>query len=350
MEKIGQRVTALLLAAVALYGAWIGAERAWPSLSGALLRRTVQQLWGDGMPLRVSMALRTAPVLYYAAESDGDEELVLTPNAPYTIPEAQQGDPITYPENGVPAQTVQVLNPAGFTPYGHVYIKNSSGKELTEAMLTGGFAAQWTADSPQVLILHTHGSEAYTPAPGDSYVSTGLYRTADTRYNVVRVGDEIAATLSAHGLSVIHDRVLYDDPLYDGAYGRSAEAIEAYLQKYPSITYILDIHRDAVEDSSGKQYKLITAEDGTVAQVSFIMGSNHDGWEENLKLAVAVGDTMAQEHPTILRPVTLRSSNYNQHLSLGAMLVEVGAAGNSLEEALHAGRLFAEGFAKTVLP
>ena len=50
-----------------------------------------------------------------------------------------------------------------------------------------------------------------------------------------------------------------------------------------------------------------------------------------------------------MRPITLRNSNYNQHKSLGSMLVEVGAAGNSLEEALFSARIFAAAFAQVVL-
>ena len=86
-----------------------------------------------------------------------------------------------------------------------------------------------------------------------------------------------------------------------------------------------------------------------MAQVCFIMGVNHDGWEENLKLAVAVQRTLVQDYPTLMRPISLINANYNQSMSPGSVLVEVGAAGNSLDEAIYAGRVFAHGFAKTIL-
>ena len=44
----------------------------------------------------------------------------------------------------------------------------------------------------------------------------------------------------------------------------------------------------------------------------------------------------------MMRPILLRNSRYNQHATTGSLLVEVGAAGNSPEEAALAGRLFAE--------
>lgn len=307
----------------------------------------------DGLELPIVLALQEIPFLLSArseivqhhVKNESESTQYVQPSSPAT-PDAPA---LQYGDNGVPAQTVIPKNAAGYTMVGNVYIKNASNKTLDAATLSGGFAAQLQQSSPQVLILHTHGSEAYTLSEGQSYLSTGNYRTSESQYSVIRVGDEIAATLSEYGISVLHDRALYDDPYYEGAYERAAASIEAYLEKYPSITYVLDIHRDAVEDGSGKQYKLVSQEEPNAAQLSFIMGSSHEGWEENLKLAVAVSAQISSEHPTIMRPITLRNSNYNEQYTPGSMLVEVGAAGNSPEEAIRAGQIFAQGFAKTII-
>ena len=64
--------------------------------------------------------------------------------------------------------------------------------------------------APQVLIVHTHGSEAYTMPAGEEYAATGSFRTDDATRSVVRVGDEIAAVLSSYGISVLHDRTLHE--------------------------------------------------------------------------------------------------------------------------------------------
>jgi stage II sporulation protein P len=111
---------------------------------------------------------------------------------------------------------------------------------------------------------------------------------------------------------------------------------------------VLDLHRDAVQDANGTQYKLVTAEDPSAAQVSLIMGVAHDGWQGNLRLAIAVQEKLETQSPTLMRPITLLNYRYNQFVSPGAMLLEVGAAGNSLDEALYAARLFAQGFADTL--
>ena len=361
-----RRGTALVLAAVTLVTVAAAADDSTPDGGSAakwLLRWTLGSwLPADGLSLPAMLALYQSPTLL-AAHSEVSAAPQEAPEAPQP-PEPAEADtpavsaplPVTprtalaFQDNGVPSQTVKITNTAGYTVVRGVCIKNGSNKTLDAAALAAeGFAAQLTGDAPQVLILHTHGSEAYTMPEGQGYVSTGTCRTSDTTKNVVRVGDEIASVLSDYGISVLHDRTLYDDPLYEGAYGRSVEGIEGYLEKYPSLTFILDIHRDAVEDAQHRQYKLISLEDPNAAQLSFIMGSNHDGWQENLKLAVAVAEAVKADYPTVMRPITLRNSNYNQHKSLGSMLVEVGAAGNSLDEALNSARIFADAFAEVLL-
>ena len=108
-----------------------------------------------------------------------------------------------------------------------------------------------------------------------------------------------------------------------------------------------------MQDANGQQFKLLCGEDKNAAQLEFVIGSNggglsHDLWRENLKLACAVQETLYKDYPTLMRPVTVRNSRYNQHMTTGSLLVEVGTAGNSLEEAVNAARLFAVGFAKTI--
>lgn len=154
---------------------------------------------------------------------------------------------------------------------------------------------------------------------------------------------------SSYGISVVHDRTLHDGESYNDAYENSLASIQSYLAKYPSIVYVLDLHRDAVQDANGTQYKLVTAEDPAAAQVSLIMGVAHDGWQDNLRLAIAVQEKLESQSPTLMRPITLLNYRYNQFAAPGSLLVEVGAAGNSLDEALRAARLFAKGFAETIL-
>lgn len=212
--------------------------------------------------------------------------------------------------------------------------------------LAAGVDLTLAADGYQVLILHTHTTEAYTPESPGLYRETDAYRTTDPDYSVVRVGEELAAALSAYGLNVLHDTELHDYPSYTGSYERSGTAIEEYLAAYPGIRLVIDLHRDALGDEE-VLYKTLADIDGMeAAQVMFVMGSDvnleHPHWQENLRLALTLQAAVAARYPTLMRPTVLCDYRYNQQLSPGCLLLEVGTSGNTLKEALTAVNLFAE--------
>ncbi len=365
--RISRRLGAALLAAATLWtvsvtagstdaaGAWQSLKREVPL---ALLR---WQLGDPGQPDGLSAAavltLSQAPLLLSARQEISDlrqqaEEEPETP-APAPVTEPVQEEPQETPapagtDNGVPAKTLVPTDPSGYTVCGKVYISNSTKYTLSNEELLKPFGAELTGEAPQILILHSHGSEAYTPAADDGIVWSGECRTTDTRYNVVRMGDAMAEVFGQAGISVLHDRTLYDYPEYAGSYDRSLAAIDRYLKEYPSIRFVLDVHRDAIETSSGSQVKVISEIDGqgTASQLTLVVGSDggglsHPDWMENLRLAVAIQEQALTDYPTLMRPLLLRNSRYNQHATTGSLLVEVSTAGNAPEEAELAARLFA---------
>ena len=242
---------------------------------------------------------------------------------------------------------------SGYLQVNGVYLYNRTQLELELEDVAALAAAQpdleleQAADGPQILIYHTHGTEAYTPQGEDRYVESDPYRTTDCTQNVVRVGEEMAQVFRDNGLSVIHDTQLYDYPSYNEAYNNSQAALEQWLEEYPSIRIALDVHRDALVSADGAVYKLMAQEDqGKMAQVMLVVGSSdggapHPNWRENLTLALQVQQALCRDYHQLARPVVLRSSRFNQHLSTGALLVEVGGHGNSLQEAITAARCFA---------
>lgn len=198
----------------------------------------------------------------------------------------------------------------------------------------------------QILIIHTHGTEAYAQDPAEPYEECGAYHTLDPAYSVIRVGEELADALGAYGLNVLHCTTLFDYPSYNGSYARSGEAIEEYLSAYPGIHMVIDLHRDAIGDGD-KIYKTMANIDGEyAAQLLFVMGSDvnlpHPDWEENLRLALILQQAANTRFGTLMRPLNLCNYRYNQQLTEGSLLLEVGTSGNTLEEALCAVRLFAE--------
>ena len=208
-----------------------------------------------------------------------------------------------------------------------------------------------TGDEPTVLIYHTHAMESYTPQAGEDYTEEVPFRTADLDYNMVSIGTRLAELLENAGISVLHDTTLHDAASYNGSYASSRETVEKYLAQYPSIRLVLDIHRDAAEDGSGHQVAT-TAEtaQGDTARLMLVLGSEAGGlynpnWQENYALAVKLQAVLEQESPGLCRELHLTDQRYNQDLSPGALLIEVGAAGNSHDEALRAMTPLAEAIA-----
>ena len=373
--RTARMLCSLVLAGVILWGvgATAQAENASAALralrgSGEVSLALIRMERGDtglqALSAASSLALRMTPLLRtQSAEivQAWSSELTEPPDAAHdtqddegtllseTAPPAEQ----TVTENGVPSRTLKASDPAGYTVFGNVYINNGSSAALDETMLSADYDARLGAEGPQVLIIHTHGTESYTMPAGEEYEPSDAFRTLDLSCNMVRIGDEMAQVLEEAGIGVVHDRSLYDYPSYSGAYDRSLAAIKVYLEQYPTISFVLDVHRDAVQDAEGNQYKLLCGEDTGAAQLEFVIGSNggglsHERWRENLKLACAVQETLYRGYPTLMRPIVVRSSRYNQQMTTGSLLVEVGTAGNSLAEAVNAARLFAAGFAETL--
>ena len=331
--------------------------------------------WEDPLPAQTALAISQSPLLLAGREQvlalrrqaetdDGPDQTEPlpepeTPEDP-ALPEeppAPPADPTApFADNSVPARTLVPSSEAGYTVAGNVYINNRSDRTFGADIFDGTFSAALSKDEgPQVLILHTHGSEAYTMPPGLEYEPTSECRTTDCTCNVVRVGDELAGVLEAAGLTVVHDTTLHDYPEYSGAYGRSLDAVNAYLAEYPTISFVLDVHRDAISDGDGTPYKVVSGVAGlNAAQMSFVIGTDgggleHPDWRENLKLAAAIQQRLTADYPTLMRPITVRNSRYNQHTTPGSLLVEMGAAGNSLDEALLSARLLGKALAETIL-
>lgn len=218
---------------------------------------------------------------------------------------------------------------------------NTSAKQPEpEALLQQPLDWTLAGAEPTVLILHTHGTESYTPG-AEAYTATSSYRTLDSDHNMLCIGAAVAEILEANGIGVVHDRELYDHPSYNGAYTRARTAISEHLKRTPSLCLVLDLHRDA-SGTVSRQLRTETVIDGkSAAQLMLVMGTNHDRWEENLSLAAKLHVLLEKQFPGIMRPLNLRAQRFNQDLSPGALLVEVGAAGNTREEALTAARVLA---------
>lgn len=220
--------------------------------------------------------------------------------------------------------------------YGSVKIRNQSDCEITEDICNTSNLS--LTNTKTVLIYHTHTCESYTPSETYNYTMTGNYRTTDNNYNMVRVGDELTKYLEEKGFTVIHNTTCHDYPAYSGSYDRSYTTVQSILNENADVGLVIDLHRDAVGD--GSSYGPTVKVNGeSVAQLMFVIGTNgggleHPNWNQNLKTAIKIQGTANSIYPGLFRPMIVRNSRYNQHIAIGASIIEVGATGNTLEECL----------------
>lgn len=211
----------------------------------------------------------------------------------------------------------------------------SNVKPEIDVLLSSPLKWDLYSQEPSVLILHTHTTESYTKG-SLHYQETAAFRTLEEEYNMLSIGAMTTQLLQDQGIHAIQDREIHDYPSYNGSYSHARKSISAYLEEYPSIRLILDLHRDASESNTNQLRTLAHIEGERSAQLMVVIGTNHSGYEENLSLGLKLHAQLETQSPGLTRPLQLRSQRFNQDLSPGALLIEVGAAGNTHEEALQA--------------
>lgn len=288
-------------------------------------------LFQDPTALSLLVYLQTGRVVRYPAESapEPDLETTLPPSTQATLPRPQS---LTLSQRD--GLSVQLNDLAGYQPN-------------VEKLLLQPLSWSLRSDMPTVLILHTHATESYTMQPGEFYEEDSDYRTLNASYNMLSVGEELAKVLEAGGISVLHDRTLHDYPSYSGSYDHARATIAKYLEAYPSIVLVIDLHRDALDfDQDPQLTTLATVNGRKSAQLMLVAGTDknvpHANWQENLALNVKLTATLEKMHPGITRPIQLRPQRFNLDMTPGSILVEVGANGNTHTEAILAVRILGQ--------
>lgn len=281
--------------------------------------------------------------------SDKDTESAID-----TEPIAEKNEPV---ENQYPIQAMNlaeirlgeyyISNETGYRPDIKALLDKSSALPVFSSIKDG-----INANEPLVLVLHTHGTEAYMDEGREGYSDndTELARSTDTNKNIVAVGAAFVEVLKAEGIPTLHCKIMHDRESYQESYSRAAETIRTYLDKYPSIKYVFDIHRDAILKSDGTLVKTVTNVGGKqTAQVMIVVGSDYKGanfpnWEDRLSLALNLRSRLNSAYKDICRPIYLRGAAFNEQYTDGSLLLEIGSSGNTLSEA----KLAAEYMAKTI--
>lgn len=198
---------------------------------------------------------------------------------------------------------------------------------------------------PTVLIFHTHTTESYQMINEGWYTKAYPTRHDDKNQNMVRVGNAICEELEKKGIGVIHDTEIHDRK-YTGAYDNSRKTVEKILKENPTIQIVLDVHRDAIQQSDGTKIKPTFTYNGKKAAQVMIIAGCEDGkiedfpnWEKNLTFALQLHKEIETMFPQMMRPVLFSARKYNMDVVPCSVLLEFGSDSNTLAEAEYSGRL-----------
>ena len=227
--------------------------------------------------------------------------------------------------------------------YGSVKIKNDTDIKLTQSILKPDYSVK---NSKDIIIYHTHTCESYTQTKENSYKASGNFRTTNLNCSVVRVGKELESSLKKYKFNIVRNETKHDYPAYSGSYNRSLETIQGMLKKNKEAEIVFDIHRDAI-GSNSNYAPTVEINGEKVAQLMFVIGTNegggkHPNWKNNLKFAIKVQEKANEMYPGLFRNINLRSATFNQKVTNAASIIEVGATGNTLEEACRSMKYLAE--------
>ncbi len=190
------------------------------------------------------------------------------------------------------------------------------------------------SDGPQILIYHTHGSEAFADSvPGDESTT------------IVGAGDKLAELLeNTYGFKVLHYTERFDE-VRDEAYNESLPVIEKVISDNPTIEVVIDLHRDAV---SGDRKLVMDLQGRPTARFMFFNGLSYGRKngdiaylenpyiQENLSFSFQTQVAANEYYPGIARKIYLKAYRYNMHLMPRSLLIEMGAQNNTVEEIMNA--------------
>lgn len=257
-----------------------------------------------------------------------------------------------------PGQEMAIEYPAtpGFTTNG---MPNTGSKEgegekpvTNEAVPTtdkpGPVVNPTTSGMPVVFIYHTHNRESWlseTKREGNS--------VNDKTRNITLVGRHLADALKDRGIGTevntddIYQKLLDSGRKFPLSYAESLKEVEAAAKRNHELRYFFDLHRD----DSNREETTVTISEKNYARIKFVIGMGNKNYEKNTRFAQELKKLLEKKYPGITRDVDPKSKNeghgeYNQSISPGSLLLEIGGTENTPEECFNTADAFAAVFAE----
>ena len=224
---------------------------------------------------------------------------------------------------------------------GDGYFYNYSERDPdVEGLLEMGFLGgkEYYTEKPVVLIIHSHIKEGYYDFDAEN-------ATHSLTKSVLTVGETVAYELNRRGVPAVHCTVIHGEG-EGGAYTDAAETIVEMLKIYPTIEYVIDLHRLEERDGEGRILKTESAVE--CAQIRLTASSDGLLWQQNLSLALALRKELNTGGKRLCLPVVFTDVKLNARYAPFYLKVDVGASGNTTSEATQAGEYLARSLAEVL--
>lgn len=202
-----------------------------------------------------------------------------------------------------------------------------------EAKLSENIKNASALGEPLIYIYNTHQTEEYAPGSLKNYnITPTVYMAAnilkenlrENGINAIVEDSSLQKGLSERGLN------------YNGAYTLSYEWLTSAKERYPSVKYFIDLHRDSVSAST-------TINNYSYAKMMFVIGMNHDNYKKNEELMLKLNEFLNRGYKGLMRePFYGKNSRYNQHFNENVMLIEIGGPESTISEVSLSVKAFAE--------
>ena len=136
-------------------------------------------------------------------------------------------------------------------------------------------------------------------------------------------------------------------------YYRSYDASRIYLEdskeKYKTLKYFIDVHRDSLE----KEKTTITINDKNYAKIIFLLGGENPNYLENKEFIEKINNKIIEKYPNLSKGIYKKEGAgvngvYNQDNSKYTILVEIGGYENTTDEVLNTTLAFTECFLEVI--
>ena len=192
---------------------------------------------------------------------------------------------------------------------------------------------------PILYIYNTHQSEEYKSE------SLANYNITPTVYMLANI---IKKELDKSGIyTIVEDENIKDvlnknNWLYKDSYKASRLWLENINNKYPTIRYYLDLHRDSVSES-------IVIDNKRYAKMMFVLGMNHSNYEKNEVIVKKLYNYLDSKYKGIVKDTLYAKKNiFNQDFNENVFLIEIGGNENTLEEAYNSAMVLADAITSVI--